>query len=336
MIRFSGMKNNIYFKRKKKMIEYEDNYYEFSKRCCLSKKDMIFPLFIDENDKFQELNVMPGFFKVPYNNIIQSLEKIVENGIHSIIIFGIPRLRNNMGTSANSYNGIVQKSLRLIKSTFGNKITIITDVCICQYNNTGHCGLLEKGKKVVDNDLTIELLSDIALSHAMSGVDIVAPSSMMDGQVQRIKEKLDTNGYNKIKILSFSGKQSSSLYKPFRSETFYHIAANEIDKSTYQVPYYNPREIQREIEMDIHEGSNMVMIKPAMSSLDLIYRIKKICKLPLVVQVVSGEYSMIKAAAILGLLDETWYILNLISALKRAGADKIISYSSLNISKYLL
>lgn len=318
------------------MIEYEDNYYEFSKRCSLSKKDMIFPLFIDENDKFQELNVMPGFFKVPYNNIIQSLEKIVENGIHSIILFGIPRLRNNMGTSATSYNGIVQKSLRLIKSNFGNKITIITDVCICQYNNTGHCGLLEKAKKVVDNDLTIELLSDIALSHAMSGVDIVAPSSMMDGQVQRIKEKLDTNGYNKIKILSFSGKQSSSLYKPFRSETFYHIAANEIDKSTYQVPYYNPREIQREIEMDIHEGSNMVMIKPAMSSLDLIYRIKKICKLPLVVQVVSGEYSMIKAAAILGLLDETWYILNLISALKRAGADKIISYSSLNISKYLL
>ena len=318
------------------MIEYEDNYYELSKRCSLSKKDMIFPLFIDENDKFQELNVMPDFFKVPYNNIIQSLEKIVENGIHSIILFGIPRLRNNMGTSATSYNGIVQKSLRLIKSNFGNKITIITDVCICQYNNTGHCGLLEKAKKVVDNDLTIELLSDIALSHAMSGVDIVAPSSMMDGQVQRIKEKLDTNGYNKTQILSFSGKQSSSLYKPFRSETFFHISANEIDKSTYQVPYYNPREIQREIEMDIHEGSNMVMIKPAMSSLDLIYRIKKICKLPLVVQVVSGEYSMIKAASTLGLLDETWYILNLISALKRAGADKIISYSSLNISKYLL
>jgi porphobilinogen synthase len=318
------------------MVESEDNYYEFSKRCRLSKKDMIFPLFVDENDRFQELNVMPGFFKVPYNDIIPCLEKIVENGIHSVLLFGLPRVRNNMGTSATSNNGIVQKSLRLIKSNFGNKITTITDVCVCQYNKTGHCGLLENAKNVVDNDLTIELLSDIALSHAMSGVDVVAPSSMMDGQVRRIKEKLNNNGYNKIKILSFSAKQSSSLYKPFRSETFFHISANEIDKSTYQVPYYNPREIQREIEMDIHEGSNMVMIKPAMSSLDLIYRIKKICKLPLVVQVVSGEYSMIKAAAAFGLLDEIWYILNLIFALKRAGADMIISYSSLNISKYLL
>jgi porphobilinogen synthase len=331
MIRFHGT-----IIEKKKMLDDKDNYYEFSKSYGLCKKDMIFPLFVDENDKFQELNVMPGFFKVPYKDLVQSLEKIVESGIHSVILFGIPRLRNNMATSASSNNGIVQKALRLINSNFGTKITTITDVCICQYNKTGHCGLLEKGKNVVVNDLTTELLSDIALSHAMSGVDIVAPSSMMDGQVQRIKEKLDTNGYKKIKILSFSAKQSSSLYKPFRSETFFHISANEIDKSTYQVPFYNPRQIEREIEMDIYEGSNMVMIKPAMSSLDLIYRIKKICKLPLVVQVVSGEYSMIKAAARFGLLDETWFILNLMAALKRSGADMIISYSSLKISKYLL
>jgi porphobilinogen synthase len=317
------------------MVEHEDIYYEFSKRNSLIKNDLIFPLFVDENNKFQELNVMPGLFKVPYNSVIQVLEEIVENGIQSIILFGIPRLRNNIGTSATSKNGIVQKSLMLIKSNFGNKITTITDVCICQYNNTGHCGILEKDRQVVDNDLTIELLSDIALSHAISGVDIVAPSSMMDGQVKRIREKLDDNGYNKIKILSFSAKQSSSLYKPFRSETFFP-SSNEINKSTYQVPYYNSREIQREIEMDIHEGANMVMIKPAMSSLDLIYRIKKICMLPLVVQIVSGEYSIIKAAATIGLFDETSYILNLISALKRSGADKIISYSSLNISKYLL
>jgi len=318
------------------MLEYENNYDEFSKRCGLYKKDMILPLFVDENDNFQESNVMPGLFKVPYNDLVQSLEKIIECGIHSVILFGIPRLRNNKATSAYSKNGIVQKALRLIKSNFGNKITTITDVCICQYNKTGHCGLLEKAKNVVVNDLTIELLSNIALSHAMSGVDIVAPSSMMDGQVQRIKEKLDTNGYKKIKILSFAAKQSSSLYKPFRSETFYDKSAKDIDKSTYQVSFYNPRQIEREIQMDIHEGSNMVMIKPAMASLDLIYRIKKICKLPLVVQVVSGEHSMIKAAATFGLLDETWFILNLISALKRSGADMIISYSSLNISKYLL
>ncbi|HYZ96179.1 MAG TPA: porphobilinogen synthase, partial [Nitrososphaeraceae archaeon] len=231
---------------------------------------------------------------------------------------------------------VVQKSLQLIKSNFGNKITVITDVCACQYNKTGHCGLLEKNKKVVNNDLTIELLSQIALSHARAGVDIVAPSSMMDGQVQKIREILDENGYNKIKILSFSAKQSSSLYKPFRSETFFDTSANEIDKSTYQVSYNNPRQIHREIEMDIYEGADMVMIKPAISSLDLVYRIKKLCKIPIVVQIVSGEYSMIKAASKIGLLDETYFILNLIYSLKRAGVDKIISYSSSNISKYLL
>jgi len=318
------------------MTHYDDDYYyEFSKKSNLRKNNLIFPLFVDESNKFQELNAMPGIFKVPYNKIIQTLEEVVESGVHSIILFGIPRLRNNMGTAANSKNGIVQKSLKLIKSNFGNKISTITDVCICQYNNTGHCGLFKKTKKVVDNDLTIELLSNIALSHAIAGVDIVAPSSMMDGQVKRIKEKLDINGYNKIKILSFSAKQSSSLYKPFRSETFF-LSTNEIDKSTYQVPYHNPREIQREIENDIHEGSNMVMIKPAMSSLDLIYRIKKICTIPLVVQIVSGEYSMIKAASTMGLFDETMYILSLISALKRSGADQIITYSSLNISKFLI
>ena len=323
-----------------------DIYYEFSKQFNLKKSDLIFPLFVDENNNnnnFQELSYMPGIFKIRYDKIIEIVEKIVDNGIHSLLLFGIPRLRDNLGKSSISKNGIVQNSLRLIKSNFGNKITLITDVCVCQYNKTGHCGLLEKkkGKKsgatiVVNNDLTIELLSKIALSHARTGVDIVAPSSMMDGQVKKIRETLDRNGYNKIKILSFSAKQSSSLYKPFRSETFFDTSANEIDKSTYQVSYNNPRQIHREIEMDIYEGANMVMIKPAISSLDLVYRIKKLCKIPIVVQIVSGEYSMIKAASKIGLLDETYFILNLIYSLKRAGVDKIISYSSFNISKYLL
>ena len=325
-----------------------DIYYEFSKQFNLKKSDLIFPLFVDENNNnnnFQELSYMPGIFKISYDKIIEIVEKIVDNGIHSLLLFGIPRLRDNMGKSSISKNGIVQNSLQLIKSNFGNKINVITDVCVCQYNKTGHCGLLEKKKKgkksaatavVVNNDLTIELLSKIALSHARAGVDIVAPSSMMDGQVRKIRETLDSNGYNKIKILSFSAKQSSSLYKPFRSETFFDTKANEIDKSTYQVSYNNPRQIQREIEMDIYEGSDMVLIKPAISSLDLVYRIKKFCKIPIVVQIVSGEYSMIKAASKIGVLDETWFILNLIYSLKRAGVDKIISYSSLNISSYLL
>ena len=325
-------------------MRFDNVYYEFSRKFDLKKSDLIFPLFVNENNNFQELSSMPGIFKISYDKIIQIVDEVIDSGIHSLILFGLPRLRDNRGKSAISKNGIVQKSLQLIKSNFGSKLTVITDVCVCQYNKTGHCGLLEKkkGKKsaatavVVNNDLTIEFLSKIALSHARAGGDIVAPSSMMDGQVKKIRETLDRNGYNKIKILSFSAKQSSSLYKPFRSETFFDTRTNEIDKSTYQVSYNNPRQIHREIEMDIHEGSNMVMIKPAISSLDLVYRIKKLCKIPIVVQIVSGEYSMIKAASKIGLLDETYFILNLIYSLKRAGVDKIISYSSFNISKYLL
>ena len=318
------------------MLKFDNIYCEFSKKFNLKKKDLIFPLFVDENNNFQELSYLPGIFKISYDKIIQIVDEIVDNGIHSLILFGIPRLRDDRGKSSFSKNGVVQKSLQLIRSNFGNKITVITDVCVCQYNKTGHCGLLEKDKKIVNNDLTIELLSKIALSHARAGVDIVAPSSMMDGQVKKIREILDANGYNKIKILSFSAKQSSSLYKPFRSETFFDTRDNEIDKSTYQVSYNNPRQIHREIEMDIYEGANMVMIKPAISSLDLVYRIKKLSKIPIVVQIVSGEYCMIKAASKIGLLDETYFILNLIYSLKRAGVDKIISYSSFNISKYLL
>lgn len=317
-------------------MSFDNIYSEISKKFNLKKSDLIFPLFIDENNNFQELSCMPGIFKISYDKIIEIVDEVVDNGIHSLILFGIPRFRDNRGKSSISKNGVVQKSLQLIKSNFGSRITVITDVCVCQYNKTGHCGLLEKDKQGVNNDLTIELLSKIALSHARAGVDIVAPSSMMDGQVKKIRETLDANGYNKIKILSFSAKQSSSLYKPFRSETFFDTHVNEIDKSTYQVSYNNTRQIQREIEMDIHEGSNMVMIKPAISSLDLVYRIKKLSKIPLVVQIVSGEYSMIKAASKSGLLDETYFILNLIYSLKRAGVDKIISYSSLDISKYLL
>ncbi|HET8857700.1 MAG TPA: porphobilinogen synthase [Nitrososphaeraceae archaeon] len=325
------------------MLSFDnDIYYEFSKQFNLKKSDLIFPLFVNENkNSFQELSYMPGIFKISYDEIIQIVEKIVDQGIISLLLFGIPRLRDNMGKSSFSKNGIIQNSLQLIKSNFGNKITVITDVCVCQYNKTGHCGLLleknDKKEVVVNNDLTIELLSKIALSHASAGADIVAPSSMMDGQVRKLRETLDSNGYNNIKILSFSAKQSSSLYKPFRSETFFDTAsANEIDKSTYQVSYNNPRQIQREIEMDIYEGSDMVLIKPAISSLDLVYRIKKFCKIPIVVQIVSGEYSMIKAASEIGVLDEIYFILNLIYSLKRVGVDKIISYSSFDISKYLL
>jgi porphobilinogen synthase len=317
-------------------LKNESIYYELSKKFDLKKNDLIFPLFVQENKNSKEFSSIPGIFKISYDNLLPAVEEITENGIRYLILFGIPKVRDNRGKSSISKKGIVQKSLQLIKSNFYGKITLISDICLCQYNKTGHCGIFQKDGKVVDNDLTIDVLSKIALSHAEAGVDVVAPSAMMDGQVGKIRKTLDSNGYDKIKILSFSAKQSTSLYKPFRSETFFDIGTNEIDKSTYQVSYNNPRQIQREVEMDIMEGSDMVMIKPAFSSLDLIYQVKKFCKKPIVIQVVSGEYAMIKAASKSGLLDENYFIINLFSSLKRAGADKIMSYSSLSISKYFL
>ncbi|HEX5186397.1 MAG TPA: porphobilinogen synthase [Nitrososphaeraceae archaeon] len=317
-------------------MKNENIYYELSKKFDLKKKDLIFPLFVQENKNSKEFTSIPGLFKISYDNLLPVVEEIAENGIRYLILFGIPKFRDNRGKSSINKNGIVQKSLKLIKSNFNGKITLISDICVCQYNKTGHCGILQKDEKFVDNDLTIDLLSKIALSHAEAGVDIVAPSAMMDGQVEKIRKTLDIKGYDKIKILSFSAKQSTSLYKPFRSETFFDRGTNEIDKSAYQVSYNNPRQIQREIEMDIIEGADMVLIKPAFSSLDLIYKVKKFCKNPIIVQVVSGEYAMIKAASKSGLLDENYFTINLISSLKRAGADKIMSYSSLSISRYFL
>jgi porphobilinogen synthase len=317
-------------------LKNESFYYELSKKFSLRKKDLIFPLFVQENKNSKEFSSIPGIFKISYNNLLPVVEEIAESGIRYLILFGIPMFRDNRAKSSMSKNGIVQKSIKLIKSNFDGKITLISDICVCQYNKTGHCGIFQKDGKFVDNDLTIDILSKIALSHAEAGVDIVAPSAMMDGQVGKIRKTLDIKGYNKIKILSFSAKQSTSLYKPFRSETFFDITANEIDKSTYQVSYNNPRQVQREVEMDIIEGADMVLIKPAFSSLDLIYQVKKFCQNPIVVQVVSGEYAMIKAASKLGLLDENHFVINMISSLKRAGADKIMSYSSLSISKYFL
>jgi len=317
-------------------LKDESIYYELSKNFNLKKSDFIFPLFVQENKNSKEFSSVPGIFKISYDNLLPIVEEIIGMGIRHLILFGIPDVRDNQAKTSFSKKGIVQKSLHLLKTNFDTKITLISDICVCQYNKTGHCGIFKNEGKTVDNDLTIEVLSKIALSHAEVGVDVVAPSAMMDGQVVKIRQILDSNGYNKIKILAFSAKQSTSLYKPFRSETFFDSSTNEIDKSTYQVSYNNPRQIQREVEIDSMEGADMVIIKPAFSSLDLIYRVKKFCKKPIVVQVVSGEYAMVKAASKSGLLDENYFNINLFSSLKRAGADKIMSYSSLDISKYFL
>jgi porphobilinogen synthase len=245
-------------------------------------------------------------------------------------VFGIPKHRDSRGSAAADRQGIVQRAVREIKSVFGGSVNIVTDVCVCQYNLSGHCGILANNR--VDNDATLKALAEIAASHAEAGADVIAPSSMMDGQVRAIKSAL--SGFSKTMILSYSAKHASSLYTPFRSAAFAKTKLR-LDKSSYQVSYTNPRQVLLEIETDINEGADMVMIKPALVYLDLVRMVKDKFGYPVAVQNVSGEYAMIKAAGMRGWVDEEEWKICSVASIKRAGADKIISYFALDVAKYL-
>jgi porphobilinogen synthase len=316
---------------------HEGRYREILRRAAINKKDLILPIFVKQTGVGgDQINAMPTIRRISLGEINQYSKIIIEAGISSIIIFGIPERRDRIGSYATNKDGIVQQCVRLIKHEFGDLLTIITDVCVCQYNLSGHCGIATDNSYNIDNDSSLNLLSKIAVSHAEAGADIVAPSSMMDGQVRSIRNTLNDHGFEDKKILAYSVKQLSSLYTPFRSATFYKTGNYDaIDKSSYQIGYENKRQVMREIETDINEGSNMVMIKPGMLCTDLIYMIKKEFDFPLVVQSVSGEYAMIKAAAKQGWINEEEWKINSFVSLKRAGADQIISYFVMDITKYL-
>lgn len=317
-------------------------YKKFLESTGLQKDQMVFPIFVQEKEELElEIHCMPGTAKVSMNKLTDYIQSILDVGLSSIIIFGIPKERDRNGSAAANKNGVVQKALRKIKKEFGDALNAITDVCLCQYNMSGHCGIVAdhavNNSGAVDNDTTLSLLADTALSHAEAGADIVAPSAMMDGQVITIRNSLNDNGFRRIKILSYSAKHCSSLYTPFRNVAYSRniYDYNKIDKSSYQVSYTNTRQILREIEADIAEGADMVMIKPAMAYLDLVYMIKEKLAFPTAVQNVSGEYAMIKAAALHGWINEEEWKVNSIASIKRSGADKIISYFSRDIARYL-
>jgi porphobilinogen synthase len=311
----------------------EERYREIFAAAGLRKSHLVFPVFV--SDRPGKIESMPGMTVTPVEKITQHVQTIVDGGIPSLIVFGIPKSRDKSGTSAFDKKGVVQRAVRAIKSSFGNSVNIVTDVCICQYNLSGHCGIASSSSNnsgSVDNDATLQVLAQIAVSHAEAGADVVAPSSMMDGQVRAIKSAL--SNFTKTMILSYSAKHASSLYAPFRSAAFAKTRPL-LDKSSYQVSYANPRQVLLEIETDINEGADMVMIKPALAYLDLVRMVKDRFAHPVAVQNVSGEYAMIKAAAMRGLVDEEEWKVCTIASIKRAGADRIISYFALDVSKYL-
>jgi porphobilinogen synthase len=263
---------------------------------------------------------------------VDVVSEISDLGIKGVIVFGIPAKKDNAAHSAYNEKGVVQKAIKTIKKHFGDGIVVISDVCMCQYTTSGHCGIVKEN--MVDNDSTIEILSKIAESHATSGADIVAPSAMMDGQVIAIREQLNDAGLNDTSIMAYSAKMASPLYTPFRDLA--DSTPTFGDRKTYQMPGTNSLESLREIELDIKEGADMIMIKPALPYLDLICRTREIFNLPLCAYSVSGEYALIKAAAEKGWINERDVMIEFLSSIKRAGSDLIITYFAKKMANVLL
>lgn len=299
----------------------------------LKPADLIMPYFVVEGkDVKKPIVSMPGVYRLSMDNVLKEISEIVKVGIHSVLLFGIARSKDKIGSYAYRNNGVVQKTIKAIKRKFRDLI-VITDVCLCGYTSHGHCGILNKNTKYgIDTDATLKILAKIALSHAEAGVDLVAPSAMMDGQVGIIRESLDKNGFKDVGILAYSAKYASGFYGPFREA--FDSSPQFGDRKTYQMDFRNSDEALREIRQDINEGADMVMVKPALSYLDIIYRAKKNLNIPLVAYNVSGEYSMVKAYC-QRQEEEEKLVWEILTSIKRAGADFIITYWAKDAARWL-
>jgi porphobilinogen synthase len=290
----------------------------------LDVQDLICPIFVDETiSKPFEINSMPGIFRQSLDTVADEAASITELGIPAIIIFGIPSEKDETGTHAYGDDDVVQKAVRAIKSQVGNDLIVITDLCLCEYTSHGHCGMVSESHEIL-NDPTLEILGKTAVSHVRAGADIVAPSGMMDGMVSAIRGELDDNDFKDIPIMSYAAKYCSAFYGPFREAAGSGFSFG--DRASYQMDPANTDEALREVALDIEEGADIIMVKPAMTYLDIIYRIKKNFKMPTAAYHVSGEYAMIKAAAQNGWIDEKRAMNESLISIKRAGADMILTY----------
>ena len=297
----------------------------------LSVSDLVYPLFVTHGRNVRaEIDPMPDTYQLSLDHLISEIGGIAELGIPAVLLFGIPETKNAEGTEAYEPSGIVQEAIRVIKQT-APELLVITDVCLCDYTDHGHCGVIEDG--AVDNDRTLELLARTAVSHVDAGSDIVAPSAMMDGQVDAIRTALDGSGRVHTPIMAYSAKYASSFYGPFRVAA--ESAPSFGDRRGYQLDPPNARQALQEIEQDIDEGADIVMVKPALAYLDVIARARQAFSCPIAAYNVSGEYSMVKAAAQNEWLDGRQVTLEILTAIKRAGADLIISYHAKEVARWL-
>jgi porphobilinogen synthase len=298
---------------------------------AVSVTDLIYPVFVTHGQGVRRpVEAMPGVANLSVDLLLAEAAEVKELGIPAILVFGIPQSKDEKGSEAYAEDGIVQQAVRALKDRFPD-LLVITDVCLCAYTSHGHCGIVKDGR--VLNDPTLELLSRAAVSHVRAGADVVAPSDMMDGRVQAIRRALDAEGYSDTPIMSYAAKYASAFYGPFREAA--GSAPRFGDRKSYQMDYHNAAEALREVQQDISEGADIVMVKPALAYLDVLRRVKDAFGYPLAAYNVSGEYAMVKAAAEKGWLDERATVLEVLTAIKRAGADLIITYHAKEAARWL-
>jgi len=297
----------------------------------LSVADLVYPLFVVPGTGVrEEIESMPGNFHLSVDALVEEAKRVSELGIPAVLLFGIPEAKDEVGSGAYAPDGIVQRAVRAIK-TAGISLLVVCDVCLCEYTSHGHCGIVRDG--TVENDATLELLAKTAVSQAAAGADIVAPSDMMDGRVAALRSALDAEGKHEVAIMSYAAKYASAFYGPFREAV--DSTPQFGDRRAYQMDPSNVREALKEIELDVEEGADIVMIKPALAYLDVIAKAREAFNVPLACYNVSGEYAMVKAAARAGWIEERRIALEMLTAMKRAGADIIITYFAKDVSDWL-
>ena len=312
-------------------LRANENLRRLVRETTLSVADLIYPMFVVHgHNTATEISAMPGCYQYSVDTLVTAAKELAALGIPGTILFGIPEAKDALGSEAYAADGIIQQAVQAIKDAVPD-LLVMTDVCLCEYTDHGHCGVIQDGE--VQNDPTLELLVKESLSHARAGADVIAPSDMMDGRVGAIREALDENGYENVPIMAYSAKYASAFYGPFREAA--ESTPQFGDRRSYQMDPANAEEALREVALDIQEGADVLMVKPALSYLDVIHRVKTEFQVPVAAYNVSGEYAMIKAAAQNGWIDEKRVALEVLNSIKRAGADMILTYFAKSVVEWL-
>ena len=316
---------------RRRRLRASENLRALVRETHVNVSDLIYPLFVIEGEDLKNpIPSMPGIYQYSIDRVDEELDRIREAGVKAVLLFGVPAHKDEVGSEAYNEHGIIQEAIRHIKKVFP-ELVVIADICLCEYTSHGHCGVIDHG--IILNDETLPLLAKTAVTCAQAGADMVAPSNMMDGHVAAIREALDEAGCEMTPIMSYSAKMASGYYGPFRDAA--HSAPGFGDRKTYQMDFHNAREASRDIWDDIEEGADIIIIKPALSLLDILKMASEETNMPLCAYNVSGEYSMVKAAAANGWIDEKKIVLENMTAFKRAGAHMIITYHALDVAKWI-